>query len=239
MIADETLRWALAMLLWAATVYSVCRAAAAAGPAGRVGTSLRALMTAAMALMLVPGGRWALLPQLFLFALGAWWFVLQAVRHRTRTRDRRSVIGQGKPLYDAAAMGSMAFMLAVVGLWEDPASGALPPAPGALVPAPHHAGAAAVPLAAPEHAWSVQPPLVPAVAWGLAVVFALAAVLWIVRLLLQLWPLPGGPPVPAALRSQGRRPRVRPSAGFQAVADTAVEAVGAAVIALMLAGLAA
>ena len=140
MIAGEALRWALLALLLAATLYSAWRGLAAARPAGRVDSALHALMTAAMALMLIPGGQWPVLPQVLLFALGAWWFILQAVRRRTGSRDAWPPTGQGKPLYDAAAMAAMAFMLAVKGLWVLPASAAVPPLQGPLVPVPHHGG---------------------------------------------------------------------------------------------------
>lgn len=233
MLADEALRWTLAVLLLAATLYSAGQGLTGAGPAGRIGSVLHAFMTAAMAFMLVPGGRWPVLPQLLLFAVGAWWFVLQAVRLRTRSRGRWPRSGKGKPLYDAAAMAAMAFMLAAKGLWEPTAAGALRPAPGPLTSAPHHGSAAAVPAAVPIPVWSTLTALV------LAVAFALAAVLWAARLLLQLWPASGGPPVPAAIRTRGAGPGTQYSAGFRAVADTAVEVVGAAALAFMFAVLAA
>ena len=155
MIAGEALRWALLALLLAATLYSARQGMAAARPAGRVDSALHALMTAAMALMLVPAGQWPVLPQVLLFALGAWWFVVQAVRRRTRSRDDRPPTGRGKPLYDAAAMIAMAFMLAAKGLWVLPASAAAPPLQGRLVPVLHHGGSASVPLAVPAPDWTL------------------------------------------------------------------------------------
>ena len=71
MTADEALRWTLAVLLLAATGYSAGQSLRGAGPAGRVGSALHAVMTAAMASMLVPGGQWPVLPQLLLFAAQA------------------------------------------------------------------------------------------------------------------------------------------------------------------------
>ena len=239
MIADEALRWTLAVLLLAATLYSACRAVAAPGPAGRVGSALHALMTAAMALMLVPGSRWPLLPQVLLFAVGAWWFILQAVSRRVRARHGQPAIAHAKPLYDAAAMAAMVFMLAAAGFWEVPPSGALPSAPDLPIPASHHGASAAASLAAPVHEWSTQPALVLAVAFGLAVVFGLASVLWALRLLLQLWAGSRGRFVPAAIRSEGPELRSGRLAGFRDVADTAAEVVGAAALALMFAALAA
>ena len=70
MTADEALRWTLAVLLLAATGYSAGRSLCGSGP-GRVGSALHAVVTAAMASMLVPGGQWPVLPQLLLFATQA------------------------------------------------------------------------------------------------------------------------------------------------------------------------
>ena len=190
--------------------------------------------------MLVPGSRWPLLPQVLLFAVGAWWFVLQAVSRRVRARARPARYRPtAKPLYDAAAMAAMVFMLAAAGFWEVPPSGALPSAPDLPVPASHHGASAAASLAAPVHEWSTQPALVLAVASGLAVVFGLASVLWALRLLLQLWPGSRGRFVPAAIRSDGPELRSGRFAVFRDVADTAAEVVGAAALALMFAALAA
>ena len=233
MLADEALRWTLAVLLLAATLYSAGQGLTGARPAGRIGSVLHAVMTAAMAFMLVPGGRWPVLPQLLLFAVGAWWFVLQAVRLRPHSRGRWPVFGRAKPLYDAAAMAAMAFMLAARSLWEPTAAGALPPAPDPLISAPHHGSAAAVPAAVPVPAWSTLTALV------LTVAFALAAVLWAARLLLQLWPGSADRPLPAANRTRRAGPGTRYCAGFRAAADTAVEVVGAAALAFMFAALAA
>ena len=237
MIAGEALRWALFAVLLAATLYSAWQGMTEARPAGRVDSALHALMTAAMALMLVPGGQWPVLPQVLLFALGAWWFVLQAVRRRTGSQDGWPPTGQGKPLYDAVAMAAMAFMLAAQGLRGLPASAAVPPLQGPLVPVPHHGGPAAVPLAELGPVWSTQPELMPAVVIGLAIVFGVATVLWAARLLLQLWPGSQVPPVPAAIRPRRSGFRQRHPACFRDVADTAVELVGAAALALMFAGL--
>jgi hypothetical protein len=244
MIADETLGRTIAVLLMAATLYTAFRAAAEPGPAARVGRTLHALMTAAMALMLLPGGHWPLLPQFLLFALGAWWFVLQAVARRTRHGDPLPGTGRAKPLYDAAAMAAMAFMLALGGFRDATLPGVLGPAPAA-----HHASAVAVPLAVPAPGWSAQPGPLPgtlqAAAVGLAVAFGLAAVLWAARLLVRL-------PVQlrAPLRPKFRNPRVPGthhgssvaspgrSSGFRDVADAAVEVLGAAAFAVMFAALA-
>ena len=229
MTADEALRWTLAVLLLAATVYSAVKSLHGAEPADRVGSALHAIMTAAMAAMQVPGSQWPVLPQLLLFAVGAWWFILQAVRLRTRSRGRWPMAGKGKPLYDAAAMAAMAFMLAARDLWEPTAAGALRPASVPLTAAPHHGSAAAVPVPV----WSTPTVLV------LAVVFSLATVLWAARLILQLWPGSEGPPAPGALDSRREGPGARQSGGVRAVADTAVEMVGAAALAFMFAAQAA
>jgi len=236
MVADEALRWTLAVLLLAATLYSACRAVAASWTADRVGSALHAFMTAAMALMLVPGSQWPLLPQLLLFVVGTWWFILQAVSRRAHTRDGQRAVSRAKPAYDAASMAAMVFMLAAAGVWEAPPSGVLPAAPGL---APHHGVAPALPPAAPVHDWSTQPTLVLTVASALAVVFGLASALWAVRLLLQLRPGFRGRLAPAAIRSDGGDLRGRRRAGFRDVADAAVEVVGAAAFALMFAALAA
>ncbi|PVZ59601.1 DUF5134 domain-containing protein [Arthrobacter sp. H-02-3] len=253
MTADEAARWTTAVLLLAATLYSACRAMAASGAAGRVGLALHSLMMAAMALMLLPRGQWPLLPQVLLFVLGSWWFVVQAVSYRTRPRDGppvrgravagkhvgdRPVAGRAKPLYDAAAMAAMAFMLAAGDLGAVPQSEAGPPAPVPVAPA-HHGAAAAGPLTARLPGWGDQLSLVPAVAFGLAVFFGLATVAWTLRLLLQLWPLTGGRSVAAALCSRGGALRGARCPRFRDVADTAVEIVAAGALALMFAALAA
>lgn len=217
MITDETLGRTIAVLLMAATLYTMFRAVAASGPAARVGQTLHALMTAAMALMLLPGGQWPVLPQFLLFALGAWWFVLQAVSRRSRRGDRLPGTARAKSLYDAAAMAAMAFMLALGGPGPD--------GPGPLGPAPaaHHGSAVALPLAAPVPGWRAGTDPLPdplaAAAFGLAVVFGLAAVLWAARLLFRLR-------------------RIRPAGRFRYVADAAVESLGAAALANMFVALA-
>lgn len=243
----------MAVLLLAATLYSACRAVAASGAAGRVGLALHSLMVAAMALMLLPRGQWPLLPQVLLFVLGSWWFVVQAVSYRTRPRDGppvrgravadkrvggRPVGGRAKPLYDAAAMAAMAFMLAAGGLAAVPQPGARPPAPVPVAPA-HHGAAAAGPLTVPLDGWSTQSSPVPAVAFGLAVFFGLATVVWTLRLILQFWPGIGGTSGAAAMCSRGGALWSARSAGFRDVADTAVEIVAAGALALMFAALAA
>lgn len=235
MMANEALRWIVAVLLLAATLYAAFRAVTVPGPAARTSSVLQALMTAAMALMLVPGSQWPLLPQVLLFAVGAWWFMLQAVSRRVRARDDKSTVGRVKLIYHAAAMASMVFMLAAAGFWPVPPSGAIPSALDRPVPAPHHGASAAAALAAPAHGWSVQPALVPAVASALAVVFGLASVLWALRLILQVRAGSSGRFVPAALRSHPGGLRGRRAAAFRDVADTAVEVVGAAALALMFA----
>ncbi|SDO90080.1 hypothetical protein SAMN04487914_10155 [Arthrobacter sp. ok909] len=236
MIADDAVRWTIAALLLAATLYSACRAVVASGAAGRVGLALHSLMMAAMALMLLPRAQWPLLPQVLLFVLGSWWFVVQAVSYRTHPRDGPPVRGRAKSLYDAAAMAAMAFMLAAGGLGTVRQSGPRPPVPVPVAPA-HHGAVAVGPLTAPLDGWSMQPSPVPAVAFGPAIVFGLATAMWTLRLLLQLWPGSSDDTGPAAFF--GHSLRGARSAGFRDLADTAVEVVGAAALALMFVALAA
>jgi hypothetical protein len=135
-------------------------------------------------------------------------------------------------------MAAMAFMLAAGGLAAVPQSGARPPAPVPVAPA-HHRAAAAGPLTAPLDGWSTQSSPVPAVAFGLAVFFGLATVVWTLRLILQFWPGTGGTSGAAAMCSRGGALWGARSPGFRDVADTAVEIVAAGALALMFAALAA
>ncbi|MDI3211075.1 hypothetical protein [Arthrobacter sp. AL12] len=72
MIGTDVLRWALAAMLLAASLYAAVRAGRKSPPAARVGFALHAAMLVAMVSMLVPGFQWPALPQILFFNLAAW-----------------------------------------------------------------------------------------------------------------------------------------------------------------------
>jgi hypothetical protein len=176
-------------------------------------------MLTAMALMLHPAWAAPVLPQVLLFVLAAWWFVLRALSRRPASgpapapadRRRTGDTGRGGMVYHALTMAAMAYMLlAGATSGAHPASAAAEDG-GAAVVAPHHGAGAPVAVLLPEPAAGAD--LVPLL---LAVVSGLAAILWGVRLIRRLL---------------SRAPRNGGSA-FQ-------ELAGAAVMAVMFASLAA
>lgn len=230
MIENQTLRWALMVLLLAAALYAAFRAIRKSPPATRVGLGLHAAMLTAMALMLSPGLQWPALPQVLGFGLAAWWFVLRAVSWRPVPGDGPPVPGRPVPkvgpghgrragrarrgslVYNALTMAAMAFMLAVMDFRTargPQAAGS--DAAGSLGQAAHHGGASApgLPLPGPHEGWGAQAALV------LAVAFGLAAAVWAVHLL------------------RGRR-----SHNGQGRGETFLDLVGAASMAVMFAAIA-
>lgn len=181
MIENDFLRWGLTAPLLAAALYAAFRAGRKSPPATRVGFGLHAAMMAAMVLMLTPGLRWAVLPQILFFGLAAWWFILRAVSRRPvapagpgpgRSRLPRRA-GPGSLLYEALTMAAMAYMLAAMDVRGAHGALAEPGTAGVPGSAGHHGGAAAglslpVPLPDSLPGWSHQPALVMAVAFGAA-----------------------------------------------------------------------
>ena len=237
MIENGFLRWGLTALLLAASLYAAFRAGRKSPAATRVGFGLHAAMLTAMVLMLAPGLRWPALPQILFFGLAAWWFVLRAVsrRHAPAGRPapaarpaqgRRAGAGRGTLLYNALTMAAMAYMLAAMD--GQRGHGALAGSEATGLPgeeAAHHGGpvgvpgqtghdgvasAPGLPLPGTNQGWGGQAALV------LAVAFALAAAVCAVQLL--------------------RRIRAHNGGGG---ADTILELVGAASMAVMFAALAA
>ncbi len=202
MIGIAALSWGLTALLLAASLYAAFRAGRKSPPATRVGFGIHAAMMAAMAVMLVPGLRWPALPQILVFGLAAWWFVLRAV-----SRPQAPCAGQAPPagqahgrraesasrgslLYNALTMAAMAYMLAAMDVRGTRGMPAGPAAAGLAGQAVHHAGAAAgLPLpgslTGSLPGWSSQPALV------LAAAFAVAGAVWTVLLLRRLRPHTG------------------------------------------------
>ncbi|KQN91234.1 DUF5134 domain-containing protein [Arthrobacter sp. Leaf69] len=184
MFGSEFLRWGLTALLLAASLYAVFRAGRPSPPATRVGFGLHAGMMFAMVLMVVPGLQWPALPQILLFGLAAWWFVLRAVAWRPAPagmhapaaspgRGRAERAGRGSLLYDALTMAAMAYMLVAMDLHGAYGTLAVSDAAGIPDQAPHHAGPAvalslpgALPVA--EQGWVSQSAVVLALAFGLA-----------------------------------------------------------------------
>lgn len=137
-----------------------------------------------MVLMVVPGLQWPALPQILLFGLAAWWFVLRAVAWRPAPagmhapaaspgRGRAERAGRGSLLYDALTMAAMAYMLVAMDLHGAYGTLAVSDAAGIPDQAPHHAGPAvalslpgALPVA--EQGWVSQSAVVLALAFGLA-----------------------------------------------------------------------
>lgn len=226
MIGNEVLRWGLTALLLAASLYAAFRAGRPSPPATRVGFGLHAAMMFAMVLMVVPGLHGPALPQILLFGLAAWWFVLRAVAWRPapagmhapaarRALGRRAgTAGRGTLLYNALTMAAMAYMLAAMAVHDAGASLAGPSAAGIPGEAAHHGGPAvglSVPGSLPgaEQGWGSQSAVV------LAVAFGVAGALWAFVLL------------------RGLRPHARRASG-----DTLLELAGATAMAVMFAGLA-
>lgn len=216
MIANEVLRWAMAALLLAAAFYAMFRAGRNPAPAIRVDYGLHALMMTAMVSMLFPGGGWPVLPQILVFVLGGWWFVIRAAALHPRGSGGAAVAGPGHagrslPLYNALTMAATAYMLAAMdfsGAHVADAGGA--EAAGVPGQTAHHAGAAAgLPVSGSGQDRSSRP------AFILAVVFGAAGAVWAVHLLRGL--------CPHTARCRG---------------DAILELVGAASMAVMFAALA-
>ena len=222
MLEDGFLRWGLTALLLAGSLYAAFHAARKSPPAARVGFGLHAAMTTAMALMLTPGLHWPALPQILLFGLAAWWFVLRAVARQPLPAGRHVLLpnpaqgrraetaGRGTLLYNALTMAAMAYRLAAM---DGPRGhGALAGSESAGLPfEAHHRGA--VPVLLPPGSladWGSQSALV------LAVAFGLSGALW------------------AFLLLRGLRPHGRRVSG-----DAFLELVGAGAMAVMFAALAA
>ena len=196
MIGNEVLRWALAALLLAASLYAAVRAGRTSPPATRVGFALHAAMMIAMVPMLVPGPRWwPALPQVLFFGLAAWWFALRAVSRRPVTAGpqapaagpghsrRAGGAGRGTLLYNALTMAAMAYMLAAMDAHGAGAPLAGPEAAGLPGQTPHHGRPGlSLPGSLPgsEQAWASQPAMV------LALAFGLAAAVWGLLLLRRL-----------------------------------------------------
>ena len=194
MIGNDVLRWGLAALLLAASLYAAVRAGRKSPPATRVGFALHAAMLVAMVAMLLPGLRWPALPQIVFFGLAAWWFALRAVSRRRvpagglpapvarppgsasrpgRCRRAAGGAGRGVLLYNALTMAAMAVMLAAMDLHVAGGTLAVPEAAGLPGQTPHH-GVPAVGLSlqgslpGAQQGWGSQPALALALAFGVA-----------------------------------------------------------------------
>jgi hypothetical protein len=232
LIEDEVLRFGMTAALSAATVYCAFRAGSKSPMIVRVNYALHALMTLAMIGMLFHGWNWPLLPQLLAFALGTWWFTVQASSSRARPGIRRGSQPRSKSLYDALFMAAMVFMLATpefAGTQSTPGSNAHGGSAASVGQGTNHgAGAADGPVTLPATDdrtsaanWTG------AVTSALAIVFAVACVLWAVRLVRSTG---SGFPTPSAPFSRGRALRF---------ADLGNEFVSAWAMAIMFAVLAA
>jgi cbb3-type cytochrome oxidase subunit 3 len=206
-------------VLLAAAVYSAFRASRKSALARRVDHGLHALMMTAMVVMLAPGNPWPALPQILIFVLAAWWFVLRAASRRATPGARLRLAGRGKPFYDALAMAAVAYMLAAM---DFRGAHKMNEAAGIMGQALHHGGGAAV---GQLPAWSMQD-------WGtqpalmLAVAFAVACAVWAARLAASL----GGGSSPSSPSLRARTLRS---------ADLGSEFVSASAMAVMFAVLAA
>lgn len=202
MLGNEAFRWAASAVLLAAALAAFLAAvwpSPSYPPAFRIDRGLNALMLTSLALMLHPSWTVPVLPQILIFLLAAWWFVLRASSRRPtsqpaslpagrrRARDTGRGTGRGTLLYHALTMAAMAYMLlagATSGASPVPARSS-----AAAVVAPHHFAAAPTAVLLPELATAgavVLPSL-------LAAFFGFAAILWSVRLIRQLLSrAPGG-----------------------------------------------
>lgn len=210
--------WTLTAVLLLSGIYHVLQATRSHRLTDRVNNSLHALMNVLMAAMLwnlVPS---AVLVQIALLTAAALWFVIQAVARPEFKMLCASSQGRLKCLYHSLAMAGAALMVAMMATMTATGHGTVP-AGGITMSNGHHAMAApaqSTAAAAFDHSSGL--------AVLLAVMFGAAAVVFIVRLLRfrEAKPAPHNARVP---RHSGR-------------ADHGIEALGAAVMALMFATMA-
>jgi Domain of unknown function (DUF5134) len=99
------------LILGAGTVFCLTRASRGGAWVDRVNYVIHALMAVGMLAMIWHHGNLPVLPQVLLFSLGSFWFVLQAVSRPEFTLSRHTRSGKLICLYHAAMLASMVLML--------------------------------------------------------------------------------------------------------------------------------
>lgn len=111
MVDNVVLRAGVCVLLLAALVYSLVRAAGGPTRYARVDFGLKSLMSATMLAMLF-GAAWPVLPTVVVFAAAAWWFAIQAAVHPSSRAGCVGRAGRGACVYHGTMMAATAFMAA-------------------------------------------------------------------------------------------------------------------------------
>lgn len=213
-----TITWALTAVLLLSGCYYLLQAARSPHLTDRVNKSLHALMNVLMAAMLWNLAPSTMLAQIAVLAGAALWFVIQAV-----ARPEFQILCAGSQdrltcVYHSLTMAGAALMIAMMGL----AASAGPDTAPAAAASTSHAHHAAAPAPGDAAHSAAAPGLnLPALALPLTVFFATATLIFIVLLLRSR----------AAKTTTGNRSASRHSTRI----DVALEAIGAAVMALMFA----
>jgi hypothetical protein len=183
-VENDALRWTLTAALSVGTAYYLFRVGRKSPLVMRVNYCLHALMTGAMISMLVPGWQWPQLPQVVIFTLAAWWFILQAVARREYVGICQGHARQRTCLYHGMVMAAMAYMAAtmnVSGTLETPGD----PIPEAYMAQAHHHSTSGQGM---HTALSAVPDWTSHATFVLALVFSAAVALWSIRLAQSLCP---------------------------------------------------
>ena len=219
MLNIPAITWTLTAVLLLGGIYHAMQAIRSRHLADRVNESLHALMNILMAAMLWNLAPSTMLAQIAVLAGAALWFVIQAVaRPEFKTLCGGSQ-GQLKCVYHSLTMAGAALMVAMMGHATTAVPGIVP-AGGTPMPPAHHAMAAAAQNTA-TRTFDHSPDL----AILLTVFFGAAAAIFLILL----------------LRFRVRTTTLRHAAvsGLSIRAEHGLEALGAAVMALMFAGMSA
>ncbi|WP_255771744.1 DUF5134 domain-containing protein [Pseudarthrobacter sulfonivorans] len=216
MFSIPAINWGLTAILLLSGAYYLMRAARGRHLTDRANSSLHALMNGIMAAMVWNLAPSTMLAQIAVLAGAALWFVLQAV-----ARPEFRILCDGsqdrlKCIYHSLTMAAAAVMIAMMGLatTQHDSPAAMP------TPHTHHSMAAASPSAA-----SAAMDHSPALALLLTVLFGTAAVFFAVRWL--------------GYQKNGTSHRRAAASRRSGRAEHGLEAIGAAVMALMFASMSA
>jgi hypothetical protein len=214
--------WTLTAVLLLGGSYHVLQATRSRHVTDRVNYSLHALMNVLMAAMLWNLAPSTMLAQIAVLAGAALWFVIQAVARPEFKILCAGSQGRLKCVYHSLTMAGAALMAAMMGQMTTTAGHGIVPTAGMSMPMPatHHAM-----TAAPHNAAGATSDHSPTLAILLTVFFGAAAVVFLIRLL--------------RFRTTTAAPRTTAASRLSLRADHGLEALGAAVMALMFATLAA
>lgn len=212
--------WTLTAVLLLGGSYHVLQATRSHHVTDRVNYSLHALMNVLMAAMLWNLAPSTMLAQVAVLAGAALWFIIQAVARPEFKILCAGSQGRLKCVYHSLSMAGAALMITMMGQMTTTASHEIVPPGGMSMPHAHHAMTAATPTTA-----TATLNHLPNLAIPLTIIFATAAVVFLIFLLCARV-------TTTTLRhAAGPMRSVRPEHGL--------EALGAAVMALMFAALAA